>query len=1007
MTTYTITADTNINTLAGKTGGDTYTVNGGTLRINTDTRLSLNASSTLGPFGAITLSPTLGGHLVIDGTATYSIPYTGGSGTVPAYGTTIVQGGFTAKFAGVMSLATGGVSTAPAAAMPATGFIKLTEPTGTYTTGALAGITATASAAMKQSFIVVVGQDAATLTTSALGSVTINGGWFEAGTTNGARGQAIQLPHYTADTSTFYPGVEIETAAGSGLYEFWPNAGLYAISTSESADSRNKNVRITAAGSLVIGQGTDAVAAMALPATGCKIRVPNVILQSAASALRQTNVCNVVLTTRYEFGTLAGGTINVSGCTGCWYFNLVQPNAVNLVNLHTCDSVIIDECRAAVIADGLHVGLSTQAAAIAAIAINIYRCYKGGTLGVISGLRATSATTSEYAANLSNLAGTWTVGCLKAGYATNPTTVSAVYFISQCYDMTFTKIIACGKRGAINQSKNIIVNAVQYADKPLGVTDATLPSTAVEVLGPCENVTVSNITIPVANTYPYTAITYANASKNIKFNGLGIPAAVVNLGITNGTGVLFNDGGNNHKVSFSNIWVSNLRTGLATYQNTSKEVNFTNVYNNTVLATPTTPLALDSVLKGVRSTTTLGTSYPMVEGTHFYDGFTTDTVAIAGILMIPKTDYTVAAYTTTGTPKFTYSGTLKMLAGDVVEWTWSHFILGWNGFSSVVQTGTNLLNHNFEYAVDTGTGFGAWKPLELITLLAQTGIDPVAGFKLKVRATCTVSDPNNAITAIQLLGTTTLALQNAAIYPATEQASLVVDGITAGTTVALFASPLVAGATPVVSAVSVGSSVTLNYSYNVAAPGYVLRVRKAGYYPIEKTLGNLQTSNQSVTLIEVTDSYGVAIYGTGAGTTDANVTIDGPAQRIDIAGFTQPTDAFDVVSEWQATTGIAYPEALRTDGDSVLLMGDWRLRRTAAGNTSAGIEATGALQGQPGVSPVDTVNGGVNLTAPSSGLTAVDIAFAVRLELALELARLDANVSKAVSNAALAAALSA
>jgi hypothetical protein len=59
------------------------------------------------------------------------------------------------------------------------------------------------------------------------------------------------------------------------------------------------------------------------------------------------------------------------------------------------------------------------------------------------------------------------------------------------------------------------------------------------------------------------------------------------------------------------------------------------------------------------------------------------------------------------------------------------------------------------------------------------------------------------------------------------------------------------------------------------------------------------------------------------------------------------------------------------------------------------------------VSPVDTVNGGVNLTAPSSGLTAVDIAFAVRLELALELARLDANVSKAVSNAALAAALSA
>lgn len=1007
MTTYTITADTNINTLAGKTGGDTYNVNGGTLRINTDTRLSLNATNLLSPFGAITLSGTLGGSLVIDGSTTFAIPYSGGTGIVPAYGTTIAQGGFTAKFAGVMSLSTGGVSTAPAAAMPATGFIKLTEPTGTFTTGALAGISANATSAMQTSFIVVVGQEAATLTTSALGTVSIQGSWFEAGTTNGVRGQAIQLPHFTADTNTYYPGVEIETAAGSGVYEFWPNAGLYASSVNQSADIRNKNVRITNTGSLVIGQGTNLVATMALPVTGCKIRIPNVILQSATAAARATNSCSVTPTTRYEFSTNTGGIINVSGCTGAWYFNLVQPNAVSLNNLHTCDTLVIDECRSPVLADGLHVGLSTQAAAIASIAISIFRCFKGGTLGKVSGIRGNSATTAEYAANMSNLAGTWTIGEFKATYANNPTAISATYFINQCSNLTFGKVVSCGKRGAIQQSKNIVINALHYADKPLGVTDTTVPSNLIELLGVCENITINNIGIPVADTHPYTSIVYGIACTNVKINGLGSSASTVNLGTANATGVLFNDGGNNHKVSFNNMWVSNLRTGAAVYVNTSREVSFTNVYNSTAIAGAVTPLTLDTVIKSSRIGSTIGTSYSMVGGTHFIDGFTSDTTSIANILMTPSTEYSLAAYTTTGTPKFTYSGALKMLAGDVVEWTWSHFILGWSGFVATTQTATNLLNHTFEYALDKGVGFEAYKTLSTANLLAETGISPTTGFKPKIRVTCTVSDPNNSITAIQLSGNTTLALQNAAIHSTTEQASLTVEGLITGTTVALFASPMVTGSTPIATAVSAGTSATLNYTYNVGVTNYVLRVRKAGCYPVEKTIGNLLSSTHYVSLIELTNTYGLPVYNTGAGTTESFVTVDSATQRIDIAGFTQPTDVFDVVSEWQATAGIAYPEALRTDGESVLVLGNWRLRRTAVGNTSAGIDALGVLQGQPGVSPVDTVNGTVNLVAAASGLTAVDVAFAVRVELALELARLDANVSKAVNNAALAAALSA
>ena len=45
MATFTITAAKNIDALAGKTGGDTYNINGGTLTIDQDSRVGLNQTT--------------------------------------------------------------------------------------------------------------------------------------------------------------------------------------------------------------------------------------------------------------------------------------------------------------------------------------------------------------------------------------------------------------------------------------------------------------------------------------------------------------------------------------------------------------------------------------------------------------------------------------------------------------------------------------------------------------------------------------------------------------------------------------------------------------------------------------------------------------------------------------------------------------------------------------------------------------------------------------------------
>src|SRR3989339_2126133 len=146
MATFTLSVDTNIDALTSKAGGDTYNTAGFILTIDQDSRVGTNqtTSTTLGP---VTITAATGGAVNIDGTAIWMIPYTGGSGNVPAWNTAITDGGAgggTGKLIGVHSALTA-ASTATGAAMPATGFIRVKQKSGTYTANALGGITATAS----------------------------------------------------------------------------------------------------------------------------------------------------------------------------------------------------------------------------------------------------------------------------------------------------------------------------------------------------------------------------------------------------------------------------------------------------------------------------------------------------------------------------------------------------------------------------------------------------------------------------------------------------------------------------------------------------------------------------------------------------------------------------------------------------------------------------------------------------------------------------------------------
>lgn len=830
MASYSITTTQYITALTLKTGGDTYNIDGGTLVIDADSRWAPNATAATGAIGGVTVSSTVGGSMVVTTEFTKVIPYNLGAGVVPAYGTVITQGTASGVLLCVMETAMGGAVYAAGAAMPVSGYIKVRVTSPGFVSGLLTGITASASGPEVQSWIMVVGQENLTHTHSRLGTMYFRGDWIDCGTTTGVAGQSVQLPFFTAESSVHYPGVEIETSPGSGVYQYWPNAGTRHTSANSSTDTRSSFVYITSAGVLWIGRGSDSSTCGYVPTAGCNIRIPSIILQNCTSAARSVNVEPARnMGTRYESSYTNAGLMNVSKVTGAWYWNVIQAYSVYIRDLHVCDNILLGECATAMDIDNLHQGLSTSATDFASNGIVIQQSYNGGTIGSMSWLRATATSTSAYAAIIVNCYGGWTIGKLRGGSVGKATAVSGAIYINTCGPMVIDEITTFTKRILIQAADNLRISKIVYADDNIGTTDTTAQSRAVETVGQCVTVVINGIENwpGVANTHPYLALAMCNTTKKFQLLNCGTAAAPYNAGSANIMGYIWDDGGNNDNIKIQRNWTTALRLGLHGGTNTTKRLTSVNNYMTDASKT-IGPQQLDSFVHGNRfNSGGVPGTYSAVYGTCMWDGFTGDTTTRAALILVEKSLSNPDAYQITGgSPKFTGAGRCIFLnVGDRIEWTWQWKILGWTGLTSHAITGQNTANHLYEYALDKdGAGFGAWKTMNTTNLLAETGIDPVIGFGLKMRITCTVANSTNRIDSLRIDGTTTLAIQNAALYPL-ESIGLTITGISPGSDVVIYA----AGTDMVLdTGDAVGADYT--YSYTVIQP-VDIGIFKSGYRP--------------------------------------------------------------------------------------------------------------------------------------------------------------------------------
>ena len=832
MANFAITTTRYMTELTGKAGGDNYNIDGGTLIVDCDSRYAPNSTATTGPFSTVTVSSTLGGRHQVTTEFTKMIPFNMGLGTVPAYGTTITQGAASGVLLCVMSLRTGGDVYTDGAAMPATGWIKIRVTAPGFSAGLLTGILAIAAGPEEQSWIELVGQEAGSLSYARLGIMQFRGDWFEIGTTNGVVGQTIQLPFFTADVGIWYPGVEVETDPWSGVYQFWPNAGTRMTSANCSTDTRSMFVHISPTGVLKFGRGNDLSTCGYLPPTGCKVRIPSIILQNCTSASRGQNVePSRTMGTRMESSYSNAGPADLRIVTGAWYWNIVQPYSLYIRDLHVCDSILLGECATAIDIDNLHQGLSTSTTDFNSNGIVIQQSYNGGTVGTMSWLRANQTSTSAYSAILVNLYGGWEFGKLRGGCIGTVTALAGALYWNTCGPAIINELWTFSKRLLIQAADNLKIIKHVYADNNVGATGTVAQSRAIETVGQSVVVTVDNIQNwpGVANCHPYLALLFCNTSQKVTLRNCGTPAAPYNAGSVNVMAYIWDDGGNNDRITLQRNWTTALRIGLHGGTNTTRRL--TSVNNYQVDASKTIgPQQLDSVVHGNRfNSGGVPNSYASVYGNAMWDGFTGDTTTRAALIFTEKSPANANAYQiTSGNPRFTGSGLLVMqTVGDQVVWTWPWKILGWNGLTSFASSGiNNNLNHSFDYALDKdGAGFGPWKSMTNSNLAAETGIDPVIGFGLRMRITCITAGTTNRVDSCRIDGKTTLELQNSALYPL-EGIGLTLDGIIPGSDVVILES----GTTTVLdTGDAIGGT---SYAYSYLAPHNVdIAVYLQGYEP--------------------------------------------------------------------------------------------------------------------------------------------------------------------------------
>lgn len=816
---------------------DTWTVsNGAQLLINTDSYQCANHSVAAGSLDNVAFSG-VGGSVKIDGTSVRVIPFASGSGTVPAIGTGVTQGAVSGYFLGVWAnwqsepLAAG-------AAMPSSGFIKIKNKTGgNFSAALLSGISATATGADVVGWIEIRGADTGTLTIPRIGTFEVAGDWFELGTTNGSRGQVLQCPT-TATVAGVFPAIQIETSAGSGVYEWYVSMGTMSATANTPTDStRGKLFWQTTSGIVIGSDGTNNVGY--LPASGCKVRIPNVILTCCTRSVSGSGARvtpNDTLVTRQEFNTQSAGKIILNKCVMQWYGNFNKTYLLDCDYLAFCDDLLITTHATPFSLNNCAGGITLTRASIS---LTITNHFVGGEVIDSFFCRTTSASSSHavFANASNNITFTRTKIELLSARTFNS---YRSFYGTFCSGILLDECIVIAGQVLLGGCIKCTVKNLAYCDTFFGLTTGAggAPQRGISFQSGSSDCKVSGYALPIAGSYPYLALVETIQSSGTVVENIGTSSTALDIGSSgNASNYCLESNGGNVGVKMRRCYVSNTRTAPHAFTNSDFNVSVENCFGD--YADVTVAKYSNGYSRGCGFTSSTAAE-SSVYGTHWRDTFlsaTTGEIRLFG--NEPTTESSAQVSIVSGSPIFTSQGNVLLPgAGDQIIFEMPYFALGHTAFANSAPSITSATNLTVEFQVNTGSGYGGtWQTLNATNLVAVGAINPAVGVKLKIRVTATASSATTSLTQIAIATVTTSTAQKNNLYPL-DMVTLTLTGLPVGCDIFI----LQAGTTNIITAVDSWASSSFSYAYDTPQSvdiGFV----KPGYVPYYIRNYSLQSSN--------------------------------------------------------------------------------------------------------------------------------------------------------------------
>ena len=768
----------------------------------------------------------VGTKYFVDGKKVWWIPFDASSGNVPAlstYGTTDVEISSVGvgEFLGVWANLGDEAPMTAGTALPTSGYVKLREKTGTIAdndvltfTNNSATVTVNSATGGQRGWI------RSTLTDlnypgedgyQGYGTIEVDGDWFELGTSDGTTTQTFQfyLPTITA-------AVQVETGAGTGVYEWWCN-----YSTSHASyPNAIRGYTSTATGLITFTKA---------PPNGAKVRVPNVY---------QGSFYNINATYPAKFAGVLNVTIKKAVCWGG--FQGYQTSSQFLLVASATDSVLQFWVSGAA---AKTVTLTNCASDYFLASVNgcdtlsISNCYllPGRSPFGVTAINTKTVTITDsfiHAATGEKDKAVELIG-VSGGSISNTTMISGgsggtIVNATGVNNFTFNNVSFCARTTAVNYSKgfaftfldsnDIVINGVSKLSGDYGTNTSAYGLLSVTN---CYRLHVRNIGTA---SNPYESDTGATATKQALATVSGwYDSSIYKVFHENPTisGIrLFN-------VNITECDNGSSTTGFITVNGNQKRMKFN---PKKQAAKSTGPYFFDAVYNSETS---------IAVGVNFCAPYLRDEVDRLKDMVEVTVGNEQEVF-----PAFTNISEDQIQNKEII-YTWNYYVKGINAFNTFDETDWTVINNLFDgnyrsadyyaryYQIDNRSGWSAWKSLTGANISGETP-NP-AGCRLRFKL---VGTTNVAKTAWRgtLEGTTTPAIIAANPYPLSEP-KVIVDNAEADTLVALFND-----SDGLLMSIEKGVDTITTYSeYYQANQTQRVRIAKAGYYPLQIPLDIVET----------------------------------------------------------------------------------------------------------------------------------------------------------------------